>query len=236
MRPEEIFEQLYLLMRYGNSITNVSESSGVSTISTPQIYTLANGMLVEIGNNVYSISNISRNGINNYSFDVNGTGITADSWQLALYYEFGRALEVGNTLKEQKDDPVNKNKRFPLMWLLTDIEKNENFDNINFEASITLGFIYLSEKNLKAKKRLEENIKPILDPLVDLFKLVINNSPGSRYFTLPFGGNININETDKFKYGSIAGNTHVFNDITDAVQLDMTLKFSKFGTCLSNSF
>ena len=234
MRPEEVFEQIYDLMRYGNSISNISESGTTSTITTAAVYTLSNGMLVEIGNNVYPISNLTTAGLNSYTFDVEATGLTATTWQLALYYEFGRALEIGNTLKDQKDDPTNKNKRFPLMWLLTDIERNENFeDNILYEADIVIGFIYLSEKNIKAKKRLENNIIPILKPLVDLFELVIKNSPGSRYFTLPFGENLQITQTDKFKYGSVEGNTNVFNDITDAIELSMTLKFSKFGCCLS---
>jgi hypothetical protein len=126
MRPEEVFSEIYDLMRYGNDITNISESGTTSTISTPQIYTLEDDMLVEIENKVYPISNVTSVS-GGYTFDIEATGLTDDSWQLALYYQYGRALEIGNTQSEKKEDPVNKNLRWPLMWLLTDIQKNENF-------------------------------------------------------------------------------------------------------------
>jgi len=225
MRPEDIFKEITDLMRFGSSIDATSESGTTTTITTDNLYTLANGMLVEIGNNVYTVSNITivSNGV--YQFDIEAINITDSTWQLALYYEFGRALEIGNTLEDKKADPINKNKRFPLVWLLTDIEKDENFTNY-YEADITLGFIYISEENLKAGQRIDTFFEPILDPLVSLFKTTINTSPGSRYFVLPFGEIFNITQTDKFKYGSIAGNRHVFNNITDAIELNMNLKFA----------
>lgn len=229
MRPEDVFQDIVNFMIFGSSIANISESSGISTISTNKIFTLKNGMLVEIGNNVYPISNITTNGINDYSFDITAVDIISSSWKLALYYEFGRALEVGNTLKDQKDDPVNKNKRFPLMWLLTDIEKTTT--EKGYKAEIILGFIYLSEKNLKAKQRVDDNFEPILDPLVKLFKNTVNQSVGSRYFNIPYGEIREFNDTDKFKYGSIAGNAHIFNDITDAIQLTVNFNFVNQESC-----
>jgi len=232
MRPEDIFKNITDLMRFSSDISNVSELSGVSTITTSHLYYLENGMLVEIGNDVFQVSNITIVSYGVYTFDITATDITALTWQLALYYEFGRALEIGNTLEDKKADPVNKNKRFPLVWLLTDIQKDYNATGYDYEADITLGFIYLSDANLKAGQRIDTNFEPILDPLVELFKTTINKSPGSRYFTLPYGETLSITETDKFKYGSIAGNKHVFNDITDAIELNMTLKFnSESGNC-----
>ena len=230
MRPEDIFQNIRDLMVFGSSISDINELSGVSTITTNNIYTLENGMLIEIGNLVYVVSNITRTGLSEYTFTVNGTNITESTWQLALYYEFGRALEVGNTLIEKKDDPINKNKRFPLMWLLTDIEKKEIELPGDYEASIVIAFIYLSDANLRASKRIDTNFEPILDPLVELFEDTIRTSPGSRYFLKPYGERLEISKTDKFKYGSIDGNKHIFNDISDAIELNMNLKFFKAGT------
>lgn len=225
MRPETVFENIYDLMRFG-STASLSEAGGVTTITTDNIYSLQNGMLVEVGSRVYPVSNIVRNSVNEWTFDINATGLTGiTEWKLALYYEYGKALEINTTLKDQKDDPVNKNKRFPLMWLLTDIEKNEDFE-IGYQAQITIAFIYLSEQNIKAKKRIETKMEPILDPLVTLFKNTIITSPGSRYFLYPFGTQLDLSQTDKFKYGSVANNAHVFDDITDAIQLDMNLRFN----------
>ncbi len=224
MRPELVFENIYNLMRFGSTISDISEVNGVSTITTDNLYTLADGMLIEINNKVYAISNITivRYGI--YTFDITATNLVANEWTLALYYEYGRALEINATLKDKKGDPSNKNKRFPMMWLLTGIEKDEDFE-IGYQADITIAFVYLSELNLKAKKRIETKMQLIIDPLVTLFKNTIKTSQGSRYFIYPFGSNLDLTETDKFKYGSIANNTHVFDDITDAIQLDMTLRF-----------
>jgi hypothetical protein len=231
MRPELILEDIYNLMRFGSIISNISEAAGISTITTDNIFTLKNDMLVEVGNRVYPVSSITRTGVSEWTFEITATGLTATGWKLGLYYEYGRALEINATLKDQKDDPINKNKRFPLMWLLTDIEKDENFE-IGYEAPITIAFIYLSEQNIKAEKRIETKMLPILDPLVELFKDTITTSPGSRNFIYPFGTQLDLSETDKFKYGSVANNTHVFDDITDAIQLDMTLRFNvETGNC-----
>lgn len=226
MRPELVFQEIYNLMRFGSGVSAITELGGVSTLTTDNIYTLQNDMLVEVGGRVYAVSNITRTGVNEWTFDITATGLTATEWSLALYYEYGKALEINATLKDQKDDPVNKNKRFPLMWLLTtDIGKNKDFE-IGYEADITIAFVYLSEQNIKAKKRIERKMIPVLDPLVALFEETITVSPGSRYFVYPFGVNLDITETDKFKYGSVANNTHVFDDITDAIQLDLTLRFN----------
>jgi len=229
MRPEDVFQNIKDLMTFGSTISNVSELAGVSTITTDNIYTLQDEMLIEIGNTVYAVSNITRTGVAEWTFDVTGA-ITDATWQLALYYEFGRALEVGNILKDKKEDPTNKNKRFPLMWLLTGIEKAEGSGYVDYEASIVIAFIYLSEKNLRAQKRLDDKFEPILDPLVELFETTIKTSPGSRYFVLEYGEVLDISKTDKFKYGSVGGDKHVFDDISDAIELNMTLKFNKAGT------
>jgi hypothetical protein len=231
MRPEDVFENIADLMRFGSTMTT-SEAGGVTTCTTDNAYTLQDGMLVEIGSKVYPVDNVTQTGASEYTFEITATGVTELNWQLALYYEYGRALEVGATKKEEKDDPVNKNKRFPLMWLLTDIEKNEDVGRgIDYQASIIIGFIYLSEANIKAEKRIDTNFEPISDPLVTLFKNTIKTSPGSRYFVLPYGERYDISLTDKFKYGSVNGNKHVFDDITDAIEVSLTLNFSKTGNC-----
>ena len=231
MRPEKVFEAIYDLMRVTGNITDTNEVGTVTTITTDSKEHLANGMLVEIGTRVYAISNLTILAYQSYTFDITGTNITALTWTLALYYDYGRALEIGATLKDKKDDPTNKNKRFPLMWLLTDIDQDYNYEeNENYQASVTIAFIYLSEQNLKAKKRIENKLEPILDPLVELFKETISTSPGSRYFVRAYGTNLKISQTDKFKYGSIGGNKHVFDDITDAIELNMTLQFFNAGS------
>ena len=109
MRPETVFENIYNLMRYGTTISNISEAGGVSTITTAEVYTLEDGMLVEISSKIYQISNLTRTGVAEYTFDIIATGLSASTWQLALYYEYGRAVEVGNTQHEKKEDPTNKN-------------------------------------------------------------------------------------------------------------------------------
>lgn len=233
MRPEDVFGEIKDLMIFGSTITSISyPTSSTSRIVTPSISGLISGMLVEIGNNVYQISNLLTTDSTTYSFDVSGTLTGGTTWQLALYYEFGRALEIGNTLDDKKKDPINKNKRFPLMWLLTDIPKLNT--ELGYSAPITIAFIYLSQQNLKAGKRIDTNFEPILDPLVALFKETIENAPGNRYFYLSFGERIEYTDTDKFKYGSIEGDRHVFNDITDAIQLNIDLNFfNEISNCSS---
>lgn len=223
MRPEEVFQEIYALMRYGSTITGIVELAGVSTIQTDNLHSLQEGQFVEIGSRVYQVSNIITGAFK--SFDITGTNITATEWNLALYYEYGRALEINATMKDKKDDPINKNKRFPLMWLLTDIAKDYNYE-IGYQADILIAFVYLSEENLKTKKRIETKLEPILDPLVELFKEKITSGIGRRYFIYPFGTNLELIETDKFLYGSVDGNQHVFDDITDAIQINMNLRFN----------
>lgn len=232
MRPEIVFENIYNLMRFGAAATAV-EVAGVTTLTTGNVYSLQNDMLVEVSGRVYQISNLTRTGVNEWTFDINASGLTVTRWDLALYYDYGRVLEINQTLKEKKEDPTNKNTRFPLMWLLTDIPKNRNFE-IGYEASVIIAFIYLSEQNLKAKQRIVQKMEPVLDPLVSLFKKTITKSPGSKYFIYQ-EKNINIEETDKFKYGSVEGDKHLFDDITDAIQLEMTLRFfGENGNCNIN--
>ncbi len=229
MRPELIFQEIYDLMRFGTTITSISEVNNVATITTGNLYTLQNGMLVEINNKVYSISNITTIQYGQYTFDITtrgNTALVATSWQLALYYEYGRALEIQSTIKDKKQDPTNRNKRFPMMWLLTDIGQDTSFE-YGYESNIVLAFVYLSEQNLKAKKRIENNMQPIIDPLITLFRNTMTSSPGSRHFYYPLGEErLSGVQTDKFKYGSIANNRHVFDDITDAIELNFTIRFS----------
>jgi len=235
MRPEQIFKNITDAMRFGSTISNIIEVSNTSTIATDNIFSLENGMLVEIGNNVYQVSNITRTAVNEWTFDVEGINIIETSWKLALYYEYGRALEVGNTLEDKKNDPLNKNKRFPLIWLLTDIEKNyDTIEKADYQANIILGFIYISEENLKAEKRIDTYFEPILDPLVELFKNTIQNTKQRENFAWILGEPLKIRQTDKFKYGSINGNKHIFNNITDAIELTISLYFSRDRVNCSN--
>lgn len=236
-RPEYIFSLVTNEMRFGGNILSISESGGVSTITTDSIGSfkdnmLQNGMLIEVGNSVYPVSNITRTGFAEWTFDITAIDLTETTWQLALYYEFGQALEVGNTLEEEKLDPINKEKRFPLMWLLTDIEKDfDTIETADYTATIIIGFIYISDANLKAGQRIDSNFEPILDPLVKLFKYVIENSTLKRYFVWPTDGSkLKIKQTDKFKYGSVSGDANIFNDITDAIELTMTLDFAMEST------
>ena len=231
MRPEIIFQNIRDLMVFGSAMTT-SELSGVTTCTTDNIYTLEDGMLVEIQNKVFPVSNITRTGVAEWTFEITATGITAISWELALYYLPGRALEINNVQKDKKEDPSNKNKRFPLMWLLTGMEKNENFEEpVAYESNVIIAFVYISEDNLRTQKRIDDKYEPILDPLVELFKNTIKKSPGSRYFSLPYGETLDITTTDKFKYGSIDGNKNIFVDIADAIELNMNLKFFETITC-----
>lgn len=233
MRPSDVFEDVCNLMRFGSTISNIAELDGVSTITTDNLYSLKNGMLVELGNRVYQVSNVTTVSYGVYSFDVTASNLTATDWILALYFDFGQALEIEATLKDQKDDPVNKNKRFPLMWLLNDITEDYNFE-IGYESDITIAFVYLSERNLKSQKRIDTKLEPILDPLVDLFKETITKGLGKYHFIRPLGTNLDLRKSDKFLYGSLNNNRHIFADIADAIQLDFTIRFRVLNNLCTN--
>lgn len=213
-------------------INSIDEVDGVSTINTATVIIFNNmnkvmilkaGMIVTINDVNYSVSNIV-NLPGRKSFDIQATNLTAAKWNVAANYKPGTRKEINEILQQ---DATSLN-RFPLIWLITPTKKPDKFQEyLDFTIDLVLVFAHKANKTDRTQKRIDENISPVIQPLLDLFNLWLQSSHFS--YMLEFFGSgkpIDYDPTNYAYYGS--NEKGVFSSIdTDAIEVDYTLNFKK---------
>lgn len=136
-----------------------------------------------------------------------------------LYYMYGHPVEIVTRLQEVTNSPKSKAKKFPLIVLFTDIEVSRNQPVGMFgNARLNLIIATLTVPTYTAPQRLENNFKPILQPIKEQF---INQMERHRQFTYP--QEITYTETERYYWGKagLYGNTaNMFNDYIDCIEIN----------------
>lgn len=151
-----------------------------------------------------------------------------------IHYLYGHPLELVNTMQEQNRDPGidgegGKYDMWPVVMLFTDIPEVYDRGANDYNANVTLQMViaYMTDKNLKAAQRLEQNFKPILLPIYEALMQGIMRS-GS--FAVQAQGRIPHTKYDRYYWGKtgLYGNSaNTFNDYIDAVEIqNLTLRVS----------
>ena len=195
----------------GGYLITVSDSSKLNN--------LQNGMIIEINNNAYEVSNLQKS-----TFDIITTNnlLSFTDWSILLELEKGHHKEVNNEFinKEQNND--TRFKVTPMLWLKYDNEQSKAPLNSVYwydVPSIKLAFIAASEKHYTSDERDENVILPILVPLYSLFVKYLLDS---ELFYLIADEVPNISEHKRYRYGSQNNDADMFADTTDAFEAEIT--------------
>ena len=214
------------------SISSINEVSGVSTINTESVTIFNNldktmilqeGMIITINDINYPVLNIV-NLPGGKSFDIEATNLTATEWNIAANYKPGTRREI-NQILSQDSSSLD---RFPLIWLITPTAKPDKFQEyLDFTADLVLVFAHKANKTDRTQKRIDENISPVIQPLLDLFNLWMQSSDFN--YMLEFFGNDKPIDYDFLNFAYYGNNEKgVFTSIsTDAIEVDYTLNFKK---------
>jgi hypothetical protein len=153
-----------------------------------------------------------------------------------VYYMFGHPVEIVNRLQEMTNSPSEKDKKFPLVVLFTDIAIPRN-QTIGFYGKAKLQIIIANytEQNYDSPDRLANNFKPILQPIKEE---LLNQISRHKQFT--FEEAVEFTEIERYFWGKqgLYGNTgNEFNDFIDCIELkdvSVTIKNNICSPTLSN--
>lgn len=228
--PDQI-KAVFTFLKAAKNIIDISEDAGVTTITTDSLVLLAieepiylqSGQYVTISNVNYKISNVN---LDLKTFDIAGINIDSTEWNLAINFQFGSLVEINQILAEQREQTTAKNNRFPLVWMF--INEGRDHDNTlyDFQTNIKLSFVGLSEVGWKAQQRLDSNMKLVLQPLVTLFLEAVQSSFFSTVFDNEYK-TLQYKDFYRYFYGSSDKSKSIFDDPTDAIEIDLSLTFKK---------
>lgn len=239
--PDEI-KAVFDFLKTAKTISDITESSGVSTIYTNSLVLLAlsyniyltDGMYVTINNVNYQVDNVN---LSAKTFTIVATGLfhmstdlipvkilDATSWKLGIDFKFGSRKEINQLLANEISDETKKNQRFPLAWLFINESRNHDSLDYDFKTSIKLAFVHLSNMVDTAENRKEKVFKPVLTPLKTLFLEAIQSSYFTRVFNWEYT-KLNYSEYYRYFYGSSDKNQMVFDAPTDAIEIDLDVIF-----------
>lgn len=236
--PSDEIQKVVDYLTVSKDIDSIVENSGISTInvsSTLLLYDrdsiyLTSGLYVKIGTVNYKVSNV----IKDTSFDIEAIGLTQITWSLAFEFRFGSRIEVNQLLVSASNQKSKKLVRFPLLWMVIDgsNKRGYNFASpVDFEYSLKMSMINLTEKLYTAEQRLENNFKPTIKPYVDLFLAALKSIYFTNIFNFEESEIKNYDEYFRYFYGSSDKNKKVFEPVTDAIEFEMQLQFKRQYSC-----
>lgn len=233
-RKLDIFEPVEIkkvidFLKTEKDITSISESAGISTITTNSLVLLADtipiylqsGQIVTINDVNYTVSNVNQT---TKTFKITASGLVATKWNLAINFQFGSRTEINEVLALQSQDTEMKLQRFPLVWLFINDARNHNILDSDFETSLKMAFVALSKPEYKCQKRLDTTIIPVIQPLVTLFLETIKSPYFSTIFSFDYG-KVNYTDYIRYFYGASDKSEMVLTAPTDAIELELDLTF-----------
>lgn len=144
------------------------------------------------------------------------TALTARSFGKTVYYMYGHPKEITKRLQELSNSTTQKDKKFPLIILFTDITVTHDTPGFYGSASIRMLVCNYTQPEYISEKRTEINFKPILHPIKEE---LLNQLDRHEQFT--FEEDLKFSETDMYFYGSQINDKNIFNDYIDAIELNV---------------
>jgi len=142
------------------------------------------------------------------------------------YFDYGHPVELVNNLKMKNQDADLKEKKYPLIYVRTDIE--EELKSGVWDEKLTIFIIDYTNLNYTSRERKEQVFKPILYPLYEDF---IDGLKKSGLFAL--GNNMqrpDHKKIDRFFWGSqynYNNTANVLEDPLDAIEIS-NLRLKQF--------
>ena len=198
---EEI-EKVVNFMKTEKNITNITENSGIYTIYSDSL------ILLRENENIYLSTGqiITINGIDYKTLSVNLNAKTftitkevalfhmstdpipvkvldATKWKLTINYLYGSRIEINQRLKAIGQGADKYATKFPLIWQFINNDQSINeHENIDIKTECKFAIVNSTDKNYLAPQRKDYNFKPIIDPLLIVFKKTLE----SCYFNKTF--------------------------------------------------
>jgi len=133
---------------------------------------------------------------------------------LPIYYMYGHPLEIVKRLQELSNSVTEKDKKFPLIILFTDITVDKSTSGFYGSTNLRMLVANITQPEYISEQRTDLNFKPVLHPIKNELIRQISLHP---QFT--FEGELTYKETDMYFYGSQINNKNIFNDYIDAIEL-----------------
>jgi hypothetical protein len=131
-----------------------------------------------------------------------------------IYYMYGHPLEIVKRLQELSNSITQKDKKFPLVILFTDIRIDRETPGFYGSTSLRILVANITQPEYISEQRTELNFKPVIHPIKEeLIKQI------ERHYQFTFPENITFSETDMYFYGSSINNKNIFNDYIDATEI-----------------
>ena len=158
--------------------------------------------------------------------ELNNNGKTVD-----YFYTHGTTRQLANRLATRASDPVNKNKRFPLIGLIHNYGQDASDSALYSTTELTLWIMNLAPKGISYEKRYEENFPKFLFPIMQ--EIV---------FRLKRSGNFQIDQSKGLEHSWIErpnwgvfgayGNTATeLGELVDGIELKLNLRLN-YTNCL----
>lgn len=145
-----------------------------------------------------------------------------------VYFQFGTILELIETLTQLGKTATGKFKKYPLVFLFVDVkELRGNVGNYT-DLKLRIAIINHTSPTFKAKERLEQNFKPILEPIYHELMRQITLS-GNMFIGASSLDSIRHTATRRYYWGreGEGGNTaNKFSDWVDGIDIEnLELKY-----------
>jgi hypothetical protein len=144
------------------------------------------------------------------------------------YYQYGHIAEISDILKNMEGDPVNRERKYPLIILRLD-NPGEVEDEI-VKWNLNIAICSYTNEGYRAHERLASVFKPVLFPLYDRFFEALTLS---KHFFWD-GKYPKHTKVDRYFWGTTSGFRNsklIFDDPIDAIEL-INLKInSRIKTC-----
>lgn len=139
-----------------------------------------------------------------------------------VYFDYGHYVEVSKNLTSKDLSVSQKNKKYPLIWLVMDFEENFNgLEDAFCELPALQVFIAVpSEADLSTEARMQKNFFPFLYPIYQSF---LEQIALSGYFDVVDPADIIHRRILRPYWGGQDSNgngtANLFNDMIDAIQI-----------------
>lgn len=150
-----------------------------------------------------------------------------DNLDFTVYYQYGRAPEVINSLTIMEKNPESSVTKYPLVYLVMPF--TEDNDTMEQEATVDLHVILIAKtrQEWRAAKRYAEVFKPTLYPMYDE---LIRQIALSSYFQEHSEYSIKHSKTDWPHFGEKGNFCNDFTDAIDITNLRLRLNFANCQT------
>jgi hypothetical protein len=225
-------ENIVNSFKSSGAVDSFVDNTGSYTITTSSIGNLQAGFKVVLQ---YSDTSLNRDvvisaidSINN-TFTFSGTSITQpDTWEMALYYEYGHRIELHKKYTNKAKSGNKRIQEYPLIWLFTDFTQEPgNGEYIEFSTELGGAIVDQTEYKLYEDERITQKYKPVLYPIFELFESAFNTATNKKKFVTTFGenGEIRLSQTDRPFFGSSDVNANILPQYTDAIEWGVSLNW-----------